>query len=259
MLPHIAALYRYPVKGLSADALSETRLTPGEAIPFDRAYAIENGPGRFDAEAPKYLPKINFLMLMRNAKLAGLRTQFAEDSATLTIHRAGKPVAKGALNTRIGQQVIEQFLAGYMGADLRGSPRIVQAPGHAFSDISTKAISIINLASVREIERSLGRTVDPLRFRANVYIDGVEPWAEFGWLGQSITLGPDARVEVFARTMRCDATNVDPITGVADLSIPAFLQRTFGHGDCGVYAEVTAGGLVRAGDPLGLPDAARER
>ncbi len=68
----IAALYRYPVKGMSAERLERVDLQPGETIPFDRAYAIENGPGRFDPEAPRHLAKINFLMLMRDERLATL-------------------------------------------------------------------------------------------------------------------------------------------------------------------------------------------
>ena len=36
----IAALYRYPVKGLSAERLASTRLRAGETIPADRLYAV---------------------------------------------------------------------------------------------------------------------------------------------------------------------------------------------------------------------------
>ena len=47
-IARVAALYRYPVKGLSAEALAAAVVLPGETIPFDRAYAIENGPSGFD-------------------------------------------------------------------------------------------------------------------------------------------------------------------------------------------------------------------
>ena len=70
--PHLARLYRYPVKGLSPERLDRVEVTSGETLPFDRAYAIENGPGRFDAAAPRHLPKVNFLMLMRDERLATL-------------------------------------------------------------------------------------------------------------------------------------------------------------------------------------------
>lgn len=247
--PHLSALYRYPVKGLTPERLDSVLLAPGQTLPFDRAYAIENGPGRFDAGAPRHLPKINFLMLMRDERLATLRSAFDDGSETLTISRDGKPVVRGQLNTPLGRQLIEQFIAAYMKAELRGPPKIVHAPGHSFSDMAAKCVHIVNLASVRELGRMMGRAVDPLRFRANLYVDGLPPWTELNWLDKPIEIGP-ARLQVFARTQRCEATNVDPGTGARDMAIPAELMRTWEHQDFGVYATVAAGGVVAAGAPV---------
>ena len=249
--PRLVSLYRYPVKGLSPEALDACTLTPGETIPFDRAFAIENGPGRFDEAAPRHLPKIAFLMLMRDERLATLRTHFDAQTGALVVLRDGRQVARGVLSTRIGRQMIEQFFAAYMQTALRGAPRIVQAAGHSFSDVAAKCVHIVNLATVREVERAGGRPVDPLRFRANLYIDGVAPWAEFGWLGRSIRIGA-TELAVFKRTVRCDATNVDPATGARDMAIPAVLERSWGHSDLGIYAHVAAGGTIRPGDAIDL-------
>jgi uncharacterized protein YcbX len=248
---HLANLYRYPVKGLTPEPLQRASLAVGETLPFDRAWAIENGPGRFDASAPRHLPKINFLMLMRDERLATLRTKFDDATETLTILRDGKQVARGQLTTPLGRQLIEQFIGAYMKSELRGPPKIVHAPGHSFSDVAAKCVHMVNLASVREVERTLGRPVDPLRFRANLYLEGVEPWAEFGWMGKEITVGK-ARLAVFARTTRCEATNVDPAKGVRDMAVPAHLQRTWGHQDFGIYAKVVAGGEISVGAPIVL-------
>jgi uncharacterized protein YcbX len=245
----VSALYRYPVKGLTPERLERVQLSPGEALPFDRAWAIENGPGRFDPDAPRHLPKINFLMLMRDERLATLRSRFDEATLTLTIARGGKPVVSGRLDTPLGRRLIEQFFAAYMKAELRGAPRIVHASGHSFSDVAAKCVHIVNLASVRELERALGRKVDPLRFRANVYVDGLAPWAELQWLDREIGIGP-VRLRAFARTTRCEATNVDPETGARDMAIPATLMRTWGHQDFGIYATVVAGGTVGVGDAV---------
>jgi hypothetical protein len=247
--PRLAALYRYPVKGLTPEALQSVVVASGQTLPFDRAYAIENGPGRFDPAAPRHLPKINFLMLMRDERLATLRTKFEDASETLTIFRDGRQVARGQLTTLLGRQLIEQFIAAYMKAELRGPPKIVRAPGHSFSDVAAKCVHIVNLASVSELERTLGRPVDPLRFRANLYLEGLEPWVELGWLDRTISVGP-ARLSVFARTQRCEATNVDPSRGVRDMAIPAHLMRTRGNQDFGVYANVATGGEVSLGAPV---------
>lgn len=243
----IVSIYRYPVKGLSPEPLDRVEVTPGETLPFDRAYAIENGSGAFDEAAPEYLPKTRFLMLMRDEKLATLRSRFDPDTAMLTILRNNRQVASGRLSERVGRQMLEQFFAAFMADALRGPPRIVHAAGHSFSDVAAKVISIINLASLRDLERVAGRPLDPLRFRANLYIDGVPAWSEFDWLGQQVALGETARVAVVKRIQRCAATNVDPSTGARDANIPRMLMSAFGHADLGVYTRVEVGGELAPG------------
>jgi uncharacterized protein YcbX len=247
--PHLAALCRYPVKGLSPERLEAVAIEAGQTIPFDRAYAIENGPGRFDPEQPKHLPKINFLMLMRDERLATLTAKFDTSTETLTLLRDGRQVARGQLTTPIGRTLIEQFLAAYMQAELRGPPKIVRAPGHSFSDVSAKCVHIVNLASLREVERHVGRPVDPIRFRANLYVDGLEPWAEFGWLDKTVGIGT-TQLNVFSRTQRCAAPDVNPATGARDMALQAALQRAWGHMDFGVYAKVAKGGKMATGDAV---------
>lgn len=245
----VSGIYRYPIKGLSPEPLARVELRAGETLPFDRAYAIENGPGRFDPENPRHLPKINFLMLMRDERLATLDTRFDDATQTLMILRDGKQVARGQLTTPLGRKLIEQFVAAYMTAELRGAPKVVFAQGHSFSDVAAKCLHVVNLASVRELERVIGRPINPLRFRPNVVVDGLGPWEEFDWLDKEIAVG-GAKLGVFQRTQRCAATNVDPETGKRDTAIPAVLQRTWGHPDFGVYARVTLGGEAAVGDPV---------
>lgn len=248
----IVSLYRYPVKGLSAEALNAVELRPGAAIEFDRAYAIENGGGRFDPGNPKPLPKTNFLMLMRNERLATVTARFDAQTHTLTLLRDGRQVAKGVLTSKLGRQMIEQFLAAYLKAELRGAPRIVHAPGHHFADHPEPCLHIVNLGSVRELERIVGRRVDPLRFRPNLVIEGLPAFEEVRWIGQQVNIGDAARLEVFERTERCEATNVDPVTGARDMGLPRQLLGAFGRADFGVYARVVAGGMVRIGDQVAL-------
>src|SRR5262245_25312000 len=106
----IRGIYRYPVKGLSPQTLERTRLSVGRTIPADRLYAIENGPSGFDPEAPAYLPKQRFLMLMRNDRLASLRADFDEDSHTLIIRWENREAARGDLRNKEGRLAIEALL-----------------------------------------------------------------------------------------------------------------------------------------------------
>ena len=246
----IAAIHRYPVKGLTPEPLARTELSVRQTVRFDRMYAIENGPSGFDPAAPGYLPKLRFLMLMRNAHLAELRTAFDETNHTLTIRSENREAARGDLRTAEGRAAIERFFAEFCADELRGAPRVLYAPGFSFSDVARKVVSIINLASVAAIEDLLGVSVHPLRFRANLYVTGWPAWREFDLVGQDIAIGKDARLKIVKRIVRCAATDVDPDTGVRDLSIPPTLMRSLGHADCGVYGEVVNGGDIVLGDEL---------
>lgn len=248
-------IYRYPVKGLSPQRLERVQMAAGRTIPADRLYAIENGPVGFDPAHPAHFPKQRFLMLMRNERLAALRTDYDEASHTLTIRQDGREAARGDLRTAQGRAAIEAFLATYCADELRGPPKVLSgegAPGEpfSFSDVAKKVVSIINLASVADIETLAGAPVDPLRFRGNLYVSGWVAWHEFDLLDQELTVGHEVRLKVVKRIMRCAATNVDPATGMRDLTIPATLQRNLGHADCGIYAEVIAGGEIKPGDTI---------
>lgn len=246
----VEAIYRYPVKGLGGERLARAALRAGQTIACDRLYAIENGRSGFDPAAPAYLPKTHFLMLMRNERLAGLRTEFDEATHTLVITAQRGEAARGDLRMLEGRAAIERFFATYCADELRGPPKIITAPGHSFSDVARKVVSVLNLASVAAIEAAIGAPVHPLRFRANLYVEGWPAWREFDLLGRDIAIGPNARLRIVKRIVRCAATNVDPETGIRDLAIPGALMRSFGHGDCGVYGEVVADGEIARGDKM---------
>lgn len=248
----VTNIFRYPVKGLSAERLDHVELRTGLGLPQDRRFALAHGTTRFDPDRPEWLPKTNFLMLMRNERLALLRSSFDDGSGTLTLERDGKTVLRSNILEPAGRMVVEQFFAAFMGSECRGVPRLLEASGHMFSDTPPKVVSLIGLASIRDLERITRCAIDPRRFRANVYFDSGRAWQEFGWIGQEIRLGA-ARLRVVKRISRCAATNVDPETAIRNLNIPRALADGFRHTDLGVYAEVISGGTVAIGDSLAAP------
>lgn len=250
MTAKIDAIYRYPVKGLSPQRLSAVDLAVGQTLPADRRYAIENGPSGFDPAAPSYFPKTRFLMLMKNERLAELKTSYDDKTEVLTIRKDGQEVLQASLSTVEGRTAVERFFAAFSANDLHGPPKVVVAPGHSFSDVSKKVVSIINLASVAELEKATGAKINPLRFRANLYVAGWPAWHEFDLLEQEIAVGSSARLKIVKRIVRCPATNVDPDTAARDMTIPEDLKKNFGHMDCGIYGEVVAAGSIAPGDTL---------
>ncbi len=252
-------IYRYPVKGLSPEHLERVTLTPGEGLPQDRRFAIARAEARFDPERPEWLPKTNFLMLMRDEALAQLRTRFDEHSGVLTIERDGEEPVRARITEAAGRLLVGEYFARFLRGSVGGTPKVVEAPGHTFSDAKQrpgtttyKYISIANLASVGALERAVRVPVDPMRFRANLYLEGMPAWAELDWIGHEVAVG-SARLRIISPTRRCAATAVNPATAERDLDVLGALQRAFGHMNMGVYAEVIGGGEIVTGAPVVPP------
>jgi len=251
-MARITALYRYPIKGLSPEALERVELEASQCLPLDRRFALARAQAPFDPQAPKWLAKTNFLMLMKDERLAELDAAYDDTRGRLAIRHRGEVVVDEDIRTETGRQAVEDFFHRFMSGALEAPPRLVEAPGHVFTDCATRYVSLINLETVRAIESALGQPVHPLRFRANIYVDGLPAWAEFDWIGKELVAGGDLRFEAAARIDRCAATAVDPQTGMRDLNVPLALRRHFGHIDCGVYLRVIAPGRLEPGQGLSI-------
>ncbi|MDE1148712.1 MAG: MOSC domain-containing protein [Azospirillaceae bacterium] len=250
----VSILHYYPVKGLSAQGLETVVLTPGQGLPHDRRFAITHGASTFDPLAPTWRPKSNFLALVRDERLATLDARYDPDSCALMLLRGAKPVSRGRIDTPTGRLLIEQFLAAYMKDAAVPPPyKLIEAPGHMFSDIEEKAVSLINLASAKDLERVVQAPVDPRRFRGNLLLADLPPWAEAQWVGKHLRVG-ETRLEVFKNIRRCAATEVNPVTGERDMAVVKSLMNGYGHVNCGVYARVIEGGTVKPGDTVTVLD-----
>jgi uncharacterized protein YcbX len=248
----VASLYRHPVKGLTPETLGEVQLTAGAYFPRDREYAIEVGPSGFDPDNPKHISKQRFTVLARFPSLARLRTRLDDATGAFHIGDAHGFGVEANLATEEGRASIERFLQAFLGEDAPQKLRVLQGPGgHRFMDHPQGFVSVINLASVRSVAQAIGQAVDPLRFRANIYVDGLKPWAEDDWIaGQAMRLG-EARLTVFKPIVRCIATHVNLDTGARDIDMVAMLREHFERDTLGTYFSVAQGGRVAVGNEVG--------
>ena len=248
MTGRIQSLWRHPVKGFTPERLKTAALTAGGYFPCDRIYAVENGPSGFDPAAPGFISKGHFTVLARLAQVARVRTAYDEASGVLRVSAIGRPDLAADLTTPEGRAAFETWLTDFLGDEATGPLKVVQAPGHRFTDHPLGHVSIVNLASVRDLSDRIGRTVDPLRFRANLYVDGWPAWSELdAEPGRPLTLGA-ARGILFKPIVRCVATHVDPATGERDIDVVAALFDHYGHLHCGVYVQLDESGAVAEGD-----------
>lgn len=252
MSAKIETLWYYPVKGLSAQPLTEVSLAPGEGFPLDRAFGFARPGSGFDPDNPKPLPKGKFVVLARDAALACLKTRY--DDGTGMLH-----IGDETFDTQDaqGRDAAAACIATHLGYDPDMYPSLQSAGPHKFTDVSVvsaqmmNAVSLVNIDSVADFSRTVGMDISPARFRANIHFSGIAPFDELNWEGRELTIG-QARLRVLLRTQRCPATEVNLETGTRDIDLPRALLEHYGHKDMGIYAEVIEGGRIAPGDALTL-------
>lgn len=230
-------------------------LVRDEGIIGDRAFALARQPGLFDPDVRRTTNKNNFLMLMRDQALAALETSVDHRSKILTVKHYGKLLLQQPLNCETGRSVISKFFKHYLD-DSSLSPTVVRFPGYKFTDLCARssdkmrAISLINLNSIKALQKAMGKHIDARRFRGNIYFSNVPAFREFDWIDKIISIG-SSEAKVTMRTKRCAATQVNPETAERDIDIPKELRKYFGHSNMGIYAELTVTGVASVGDPIG--------
>ena len=250
---HVAAIFRHLVKGFTPEELDHVDLAPDQGFPHDRTYAVENGPSGYDPEAPAFVPKQKFTVLAAIPKVAQVRTRFDPASGALEAQAPGVAAFAGRLSDAAGREGFAAWLAAFLGEEAQGPLKVVEARGpYRFTDHPKGQISIVNMASVRDLSAKMGIDLDPLRFRANLYVEGWPAWVENDWADREIMLGW-ARAKVYKPIVRCAATEVDPTTGIRDQDVVKALFDHYGHLNCGIYVQITDAGRVGLGDAVTEP------
>lgn len=253
----LTRIARFPVKGLSAQPLEQAQLTPDQPIAGDRRFALAHGASAFDPAQPRWEKKANFLTWVRNPKIAALHCAFDPSGTRITVadpepETSDDGIDNADLTTPEGRAALARLVAFLLDEkETRGKVEVVEAPETWFSDVPQPFLSIQNTASIADLGKHLGPThgnapVDWRRFRANLLIDGFPAWAERDWIGKRLRIGM-AVLQVEEAIGRCVATHINPDTAEKNLPVLDILQQAYGNTDCGVYARVVEGGLVRLG------------
>jgi uncharacterized protein len=242
----VSSLYIYPVKAMSAQLLDSVRVSPERGFPFDRAFALAHRNGDFRRESAEPLTS-DFHRLTVDPRLAGLRTHCDPETGRFQVYVQEHLVLSCDLSTAAGRSEAGEFFAAVLDLPDEQAPVIAHARGYNYAYLDSSSCHVINLASVRDLSERAGVEIDPLRFRANLYIDTDDPWSEFQWIGSELAIGEDVRIKPFKRAARCAATEVNRVSAVRDLPIPRLIKRFYGHIDFGVYAAITKGGLLEPG------------
>ncbi len=245
----VAQIWRYPVKAHGRERLYHVQITQGKCIAWDRRWAVLHEAARFNDARPEWVPCNNFSRACKAPLLQAISASSDVTRNRVTFrHPRLDDLTVDPDNERDAATFIQWVLP--ISPNDRALPeRLVRAPGRGMTDTDFASVSLINLASHREVSRRLGRTISHLRWRGNIILDGLAPWAENGWIGRRLKMGT-AELEIVHPITRCMATAASPSTGIRDADLLGTLQSGWGHQNMGVYARVTASGELRQGDGI---------
>lgn len=233
----VKALYRFPVKSMRGESVSEAHLY-WHGLDGDRRYAFVRSDvhssfpwltGRQVPQMVLYTPRFVTPEDVINAKIV-----------VQTPNGRSLPVTSPELRQELAQAY-------------GGEVNLIQLGRGAFD---SQSLSLMSAATVQALSAAAGRDVDAVRFRQNIIIETEDerPFVEESWLDRTITFGDRAhspRIRLNRRIQRCQMITIDPETAAKD---PVVLKTVAQQrGNCvGVYASTEQPGHIRVGDVVRL-------
>ena len=247
MAATVASIYRHPVKSMGEEALEQVMLETGRHVPWDRVWAIAHGDSAFDPARPAWTGARSFVTQTRVPALAQIRCAFDESSGTLRLDHPDRPPLEILPDTAEGAAALGAWIVPLARDFRRGPYRLARLPDAALTDFPHTHLLVCSTATLAALEDVAGQRLEHIRFRANLWLDGLEPWEEIGLGGRELRVGA-ARLTLTERCERCNATAANPVTGTRDVIVPPLIRRHTGHMDFGIYARVAEGGRIALGD-----------
>ncbi len=263
-MPHIVALYRYPVKSMTPEVCNVLSILGSGRVVGDRVLGI-----RFaNTEAPDdtWSKKTGMVALVNTPGLTRLNVRFNSNAQRLTIHLGGETLADEVLDTD-GRKRIAMAVADYV-LNLKENPltshperlplRVVgDGITPRYHDAEQGRVTLLSRESILAVEAALGNAkISELRFRPNVVIEGIKAWEEQGWFGRKVRIGT-VEFDVVRQVPRCLATHANPKTGERDLPILTTLTKVIGQ-ETPTFAvgmlPANGAGEIRVGDEIMVID-----
>jgi len=243
----VAALWRHPIKSHGREALVAVTLVAGQTLPWDRTWAVAHEGSHIDPAAPVWGRCQNFMIGTRTPGLAGIWARLDEGRATVTLKHDDLGEISVAPDTPADAARLLDWVAPLCPENRSRPAAVIRLKDRGMTDTAYPSVSVINMASHRAVADHLGTALEPERWRCNIWLDGLEPWAEAGWTGRHLRIGA-AELTIREPVVRCLHTAANPRTGQRDADTLGALDALRGARHFGLYAEVTTGGRIALGD-----------
>lgn len=246
---HVTEIFRHPLKSHGREALQKVSLSAGMTMPWDRRWAVVHESS--NADGSKWVPCANFSRGSKAPALMAITAKMHEATQTLTLsHPERKDFTFQPDDTR----QLSGFLAWVkplMPTERAQSVRIIRIAERGMTDTDFPSISINSHASLRALSEHMKTPLSPLRWRGNIWLDGLEPWSEHSWVGKVFSIG-SAVFEGIEPIVRCLATTANPETGTRDADTLNGLKSGWKHQNFGLYAKVIEAGDTTLNDEVKL-------
>lgn len=262
-MPHVVALYRYPLKGFTPEECKALTVLDTGRIAGDRVLGIRFADTQ--AADDTWSRKTGMLALVNTSGLARLQVGFEEKTVRLCVTLDDAVLFDDVLHPE-GRKRLAAMLANYVlkldENPLSGHPERLplRVIGDGFApryhDDQAGRVTLHGRGSLQALGAALGTEVSELRFRSNIAVDGLEAWEEQNWVGRTIRIGT-VEFDVVKPKTRCLATHANPETGKRDLPILATLTQTIGQENPTFAVAMhtnSAGGQIHVGDQVALLD-----
>ena len=227
----VVGLWRYPVKSMSAEPLSEVDVS-WHGFAGDRRWAfIRDG-----------VPQSGFpwLTLRERADLNHYRPSFVDPmqpDKSATVVRTPAGVTFDVTDPALAAELYPQGV------------RVIKQNRGIFD---TFPLSLVTTQTLARLSEMVGAPLDVARFRPNLLVEATaeDPFQEDDWVGRTLSIGGMA-MRIDKRDGRCVVITIDPVTTERN---PAILRAVASNreGCLGIYGSTVAPGRVALGDFVGV-------
>jgi len=255
----VESLWRYPVKSMRGEQLSES-FVGFAGIYGDRLYAFHNtggSPGFPYLTGREREPMLLFQPRFRQAE--SMRRPPNLDHAE-ALGPGVTPLYPAPAETLVdvetpdGQKFpIDDPLLIQRLRDGLGDRHTISLIRSDRALTDCRPVSIFGTWTARRLSEEVGTAIDQRRFRANIYVDfeSRKGFAEDEFVGRTLRIGGRVTLAILERDPRCKMITLDPDTAQPNPDVMRCVSRDH-EGKVGVYAAVLIEGTVRPGDAVTL-------
>ena len=251
----ISSIHYCPVKSVSFQSIQSCEITKNLGMANDRIFAFSR---IIDLEKAKVIEKnpndrkLNNFLTLKNSPFLN-KYNFIYESGKLTLTQDNKDLISISVDDQNERLLLTNKLME-LESSLIKPIFLLKNTDFPFFDTSHSSnvfnsMSLINLNSIKDFEKKINEKIEIQRFRANFYVDGIEPLEERNWIGKIIKIN-NISFKVEKNIPRCVAINLQPKTDDSSINLLQSLKKTYNNFDMGIYLTALEDGKIKLGNKV---------